>query len=163
MRRERADFSGIRACRVGACTEAGRGNGWGSGAGEGSPVGTDHGKEGELILPITQWLLIARQVIARTTNPDMHKQLLRELKILDQCSSPYIVDHYGSFLAERDSQVGILMEYCEGGSLDSLMDSMKTTGMRCSEHVLGRIASSVSPFAGGQRCRADVETGSERT
>jgi len=85
-----------------------------------------------------------RQVIARTTNPDMHKQLLRELKILDQCSSPFIVEHYGSFLAERDAQIGIMMEYCEGGSLDSLVTSMKKTGMRCSEHVLGRIASSVS-------------------
>lgn len=75
----------------------------------------------------------------------MHKQLLRELKILDQCSSPFIVEHYGSFLAERDSQIGILMEYCEGGSLDSLVTSMKKIGMRCSEHVLGRIASSVRP------------------
>jgi mitogen-activated protein kinase kinase len=84
------------------------------------------------------------KVIARTANPAMHRQLLRELEFLDACSSPYIVDHYGSFLADHDSQVGILMEYCEGGSLDSLLRRMKETGMRCSEHVLGRIASSVS-------------------
>jgi mitogen-activated protein kinase kinase len=84
------------------------------------------------------------QVIARTTNPAMHKQLLRELKFLDACSSPYIVQHYGSFLSDRDSQIGILMEYCEGGSLDGLVVRMRKTGMRCSEHVLGRIAASVS-------------------
>jgi len=65
------------------------------------------------------------------------------LKFLDACSSPYIVEHYGSFLAERDSQIGILMEYCEGGSLDALVSKMKKKGMRCSEHVLGRIAGSV--------------------
>jgi mitogen-activated protein kinase kinase len=79
----------------------------------------------------------------------MHKQLLRELEILNTCASPYIVEHYGSFLAERDSQIGILMEYCEAGSLDSLLSKMKKTGMRCSEHVLGRIAASVSWRRGG--------------
>lgn len=73
----------------------------------------------------------------------MHKQLLRELEILNSCTSPYIVEHYGSYLAERDSQIGILMEYCEAGSLDNLLQKMKRTGMRCSEHVLGRIAASV--------------------
>jgi mitogen-activated protein kinase kinase len=77
----------------------------------------------------------------------MHRQLLRELDFLDACSSPYIVDYFGSFLADHDSQVGILMEYCEGGSLDSLLAKMKVTGMRCSEHVLGRIASSVSFYS----------------
>ncbi|GFZ50073.1 mitogen-activated protein kinase kinase [Saitozyma sp. JCM 24511] len=87
--------------------------------------------------------LMAKKVIARTANPAMHRQLLRELEILNTCSSPYIVEHYGSFLAERDSQIGILMEYCEAGSLDSLLGCMKKTGMRCSEHVLGRIAASV--------------------
>lgn len=74
----------------------------------------------------------------------MHRQLLRELEILNSCDSPYIVEHYGSFLAEHDTQIGILMEYCEGGSLDGLLGKMKSIGMHCSEHVLGRIASSVS-------------------
>lgn len=83
----------------------------------------------------------------------MHKQLLRELDILNTCDSPYIVDHYGSFLAEHDSQIGILMEYCEAGSLDTLLQKMKKTGMRCSEHVLGRIAASVSPLFGSFRRR----------
>jgi mitogen-activated protein kinase kinase len=74
----------------------------------------------------------------------MHRQLLRELEILNTCDSPYIVEHYGSFLAERDSQIGILMEYCEAGSLDGLLGKMKNKGMRSSEHVLGRIGASVS-------------------
>lgn len=74
----------------------------------------------------------------------MHRQLLRELEFLNSCDSPYIVQHYGSFLADHDTLIGILMEYCEGGSLDGLLGKMKLHGMRCSEHVLGRIASSVS-------------------
>ncbi|ORY34896.1 kinase-like domain-containing protein [Naematelia encephala] len=92
--------------------------------------------------PHTQKIM-AKKVIARTANPSMHKQLLRELKILNDCQSPFIVEHYGSFLAEHDSQIGILMEYCEGGSLDSLVGRMKRKNMRCTEPVLGRIAASV--------------------
>lgn len=75
----------------------------------------------------------------------MHRQLLRELEFLNSCDSPYIVEHYGSFLADHDTLISILMEYCEGGSLDGLLGKMKLHGMRCSEHVLGRIASSVRP------------------
>ena len=101
------------------------------------------------------------KVIARTSNPKMHKQLLLELEILNTCQCPYIVDHYGSFLAERDSQIGILMEYCEAGSLDTLLGKMKKTGMRCSEHVLGRIAASVG-FLHVHRCQLN-NAGSERT
>ena len=78
----------------------------------------------------------------------MHKQLLRELKFLDACKSPHIVEHYGSFLAERDSQIGILMEYCEGGSLDGVMGKMRRRNVLCSEHVLGRIAASVRTLTG---------------
>nr|ODN91137.1 STE/STE7/MKK protein kinase [Cryptococcus depauperatus CBS 7841] len=87
--------------------------------------------------------VMARKVISRTANPAIHKQLLRELEILNSCSSRYIVKHYGSFLADHDATIGILMEYCEAGSLDSLLGNMKRKSMRCSEHVLGRIASSV--------------------
>lgn len=92
-----------------------------------------------MITPLTNWM----QVITRTSNPMVHKQLLRELEILNSCASPFIVEHYGSFLADHDSSIGILMEYCEAGSLDSLLGKMKKKNMRCSEHVLGRVASSV--------------------
>ncbi|KIR34588.1 STE/STE7/MKK protein kinase [Cryptococcus deuterogattii MMRL2647] len=87
--------------------------------------------------------IMAKKVITRTSNPMVHKQLLRELEILNSCASPFIVEHYGSFLADHDSSIGILMEYCEAGSLDSLLGKMKKKNMRCSEHVLGRVASSV--------------------
>lgn len=73
----------------------------------------------------------------------MHKQVLRELEFLSSTSSPYIVEHYGAFLAEHDTQICILMEYCEAGSLDSILGKLKSRKWRCSEHVLGRIASSV--------------------
>ncbi|WRT69540.1 uncharacterized protein IL334_006527 [Kwoniella shivajii] len=106
-------------------------------------LGEGTGGAVELVRDKKTGKIMAKKVIARTTNPSMHKQLLRELEILNVCESPYIVEHYGSFLTERDSVIGILMEYCEGGSLDHLLGKMKRSGMRCSEHVLGRVASSV--------------------
>ncbi|KAK4684014.1 mitogen-activated protein kinase kinase, partial [Tremellales sp. Uapishka_1] len=106
-------------------------------------LGEGTGGAVELVEDTRTGRVMAKKVIARTANPSMHKQLLRELEILNTCSSPYIVEHYGSFLAERDSQIGILMEYCEAGSLDGLVQKMRKLDMRCSEHVLGRIASSV--------------------
>nr|XP_019009192.1 STE/STE7/MKK protein kinase [Kwoniella pini CBS 10737]OCF47973.1 STE/STE7/MKK protein kinase [Kwoniella pini CBS 10737] len=106
-------------------------------------LGEGTGGAVELVQDKRTGKIMAKKVIARTTNPSMHKQLLRELEILNVCSSPYIVEHYGSFLTERDSVIGILMEYCEAGSLDYLLGKMKMRGMMCSEHVLGRIASSV--------------------
>ncbi|EIW71677.1 hypothetical protein TREMEDRAFT_73380 [Tremella mesenterica DSM 1558] len=106
-------------------------------------LGEGTGGQVDLVKDKQTGRLMAKKVIARTPNPKMHKQLLLELEILNGCHSPHIVEHYGSFLAERDSQIGILMEYCEAGSLDSLLGKMKKTGMRCSEHVLGRIAASV--------------------
>ncbi|WWC65720.1 uncharacterized protein I303_108342 [Kwoniella dejecticola CBS 10117] len=106
-------------------------------------LGEGTGGAVELVQDKKSGKIMAKKVIARTTNPAMHKQLLRELEILNVCSSPYIVEHYGSFLTERDSVIGILMEYCEAGSLDNLLGKMKKGGMMCSEHVLGRIASSV--------------------
>lgn len=73
----------------------------------------------------------------------MHKQLVRELEFLSSTSSPYIVQNYGAFLADHDSQICILMEYCQAGSLDDLQKRMRAKNIGCSEHVLGRIASSV--------------------
>jgi mitogen-activated protein kinase kinase len=87
--------------------------------------------------------IMARKVIARTPDPAIHKQILRELAFLSSTKSPYIVDHYGAFLADHDSQICILMEFCEAGSLDTIISKLKARSLRCSEHVLGRIASSV--------------------
>ena len=92
-------------------------------------------------------------MIARTANPLEHRQILRELRYLNSCSSPNIVRHFGSFLSDHDTQICILMEFCEAGSLDSLMQRMIDRGARSSEHVLGRIASAVSQTS--QESQAD--------
>lgn len=46
-------------------------------------------------------------------------ELQKEINILRECASPYIVSYKGSF--ERDGKIWIVMEYCGAGSLQDLM------------------------------------------
>lgn len=50
--------------------------------------------------------------------PQVKKQVLRELEILHHCESPYIVTFYGAFLSEPD--VCMCMEHMDIGSLDAI-------------------------------------------
>lgn len=86
---------------------------------------------------------VPAQVIPTSPDPAIHKQILRELQFLNDCQSPHIVNHYGSFLTNSDSCIGMLMEYCEAGSLDSIVRQISKRRARTSEKVLGRIAESM--------------------
>lgn len=47
------------------------------------------------------------------------KELEKEIAILEQCHSPYIVSYKGTF--KKDGKIWIVMEYCGGGSVCDLM------------------------------------------
>lgn len=87
--------------------------------------------------------VMALKIIPTSPNPAIHKQILRELLFLNSCASPQIIQHYGSFLTSSDSCIGILMEYCEAGSLDSLIRQISRRGGRTGEKVLARISESM--------------------
>src|SRR5688572_7200596 len=46
-------------------------------------------------------------------------ELMKEISILKECDSDYIVRYKGSY--EKDSNIWIVMEYCGAGSLCDLM------------------------------------------
>ncbi|CAF0897533.1 unnamed protein product [Adineta ricciae] len=69
--------------------------------------------------------------------PALKNQIIRELKVLHQCNSPYIVGFYGAFAVE--AQISICMEYMDGGSLDLILKKV----MRIPENILGRITVAV--------------------
>ena len=65
--------------------------------------------------------------------PAIKKQIITELRILDECNSPFIVGFYGAFhrlfcylyrfynfllYIYSDGEIHICMEYMDGGSLD---------------------------------------------
>lgn len=68
---------------------------------------------------------------------------MRELNFNKECSSTYICKYYGAFIDIQSATISIAMEFCEGGSLDSIYRMVKSRGGRTGEKVLGKIAEGV--------------------
>ncbi|KEI42575.1 uncharacterized protein L969DRAFT_84454 [Mixia osmundae IAM 14324] len=82
-------------------------------------------------------LQMARKVVHIDAKPSVRKQILRELQILHDCNSPYIVSFYGAYLAEPT--ICLCMEFMDKGSLDSIYKKIGPI----SPDVLGKIAFAV--------------------
>ncbi|ODO07196.1 STE/STE7/MEK1 protein kinase [Cryptococcus wingfieldii CBS 7118] len=62
--------------------------------------------------------IMAKKLVMVDAKPSIRKQILRELQIMNDCDSPYIVGYYGCFPV--DVHVGIVMEFMDAGSLDHI-------------------------------------------
>jgi len=82
-------------------------------------------------------LIMARKLIRLEIKPAIRNQILRELKVLHECNSPYIVGFYGAFY--NDGEISICMEYMDGGSLDLILKKTQ----RVPENILGVVTYSV--------------------
>ncbi|KAJ2709276.1 Protein kinase C signaling pathway involved MAPKK protein, partial [Coemansia spiralis] len=107
--------------------------------GEGS-VGTVHKIE---YLPGRK--IMARKLMAVYPDEANHRQIVRELRLLKQCQSPYIVKFYGAYCSTDDDgqSIAICMEYCEGGSLESVYKRVERLHGHIGEGVLGKVAAAV--------------------
>ena len=81
--------------------------------------------------------IMARKMIHIEIKPAVRRQIMRELKILNHCKSPYIVGFYGAFFS--GNCINICMEHMNIGSLHSVY--MKLGGIP--EHILGRVSACV--------------------
>lgn len=86
-------------------------------------------------------MIIARKTI--TTREAPMKQLLRELKIMSETKHPNIVAFYGVYMSPSSSEVKILMECCEGGSLESVAKKIRERGAIVGEKIACRLAEGV--------------------
>ena len=82
------------------------------------------------------------QIITTDPNPDVKKQIKRELAFNKDCSSEYICQYYGAF-DDSSGTISIAMEYCAGGSLEGVYREVKKLGGRTGEKVLGKVAEGV--------------------
>jgi mitogen-activated protein kinase kinase len=71
------------------------------------------------------------------------KQIVRELNFNKDCASEHICRYYGAFMDKSTGTISIAMEFCEGGSLDSIYREVKKLGGRTGEKVLGKVAEGV--------------------
>ncbi|XP_022097416.1 dual specificity mitogen-activated protein kinase kinase 1-like [Acanthaster planci] len=84
-------------------------------------------------------LTMARKLIRLEIKPAIRNQIFRELKVLHDCNSPYIVGFYGAFYS--DGEINICMEHMDGGSLDLVMK--KAEHNRIPERILGKVTVAV--------------------
>lgn len=85
--------------------------------------------------------IMARKTI--TTREAPMKQLLRELQIISSNKHPNIVHFFGAYMSPSTSEIKILTEFCEGGSLDAVGKQIKELGAVVGEMIVARIAEGV--------------------
>lgn len=63
----------------------------------------------------TGWnVIMARKIIHVEAKKEVRKRIVRELQIMHECNSPYIVSFYGAFMNES-GDVTMCMEYMDVG------------------------------------------------
>lgn len=72
------------------------------------------------ILHLPSQRTMAKKIIPIDLKTVIKTQIIRELKILHECHSPYIIEFYGAFVNNNNTIV-ICMEYCNCGSLDKIL------------------------------------------
>lgn len=81
-------------------------------------LGQGHGGSVMKVEHIPTGTIMAKKIVLIDAKPAVRKQILRELQIMHNCDSPYIISSYGSFLSEPN--ICICMEFMDKGSFDSI-------------------------------------------
>ncbi|KAF9521534.1 kinase-like protein [Crepidotus variabilis] len=85
--------------------------------------------------------VMARKTITTLEAP--RRQLERELSIAAGADHPNIIKWYGVYLSPSSSEIKILMEFCEGRSLDAVARQMNELGGQVGEKIYGRLAEGI--------------------
>jgi len=87
-------------------------------------------------------VVMARKTI--TTREAPMKQLNRELSFMSSTSHQNIIKFYAAYISPSSSEIKLLMDFCEGGSLEAVGKRIREKGWRVGEKVAGRLAEGVS-------------------
>ena len=88
---------------------------------------------------------LARKTI--TTREAPMKQVVRELGIITTIKHSNIIRFYGAYMSPSSSEVKVVMEICQGKSLEAVGKRIKERGARVGEKVAGRLAEGVCLYA----------------
>lgn len=108
----------------------------------------------------TTGAIMARKTI--TTREAPMRQLLRELHVMSSTKHVNIIAFYGAYMSPSQSEVKILMEFGEGGSLEAVAKRIRDRNAIVGEKVAGRIAEGVRRNPLVQSDYSRLPTGSTR-
>lgn len=72
------------------------------------------------VLHVPSQKTMAKKVILIDLKSVIQTQIIRELRILHECRSPYIIEFFGAYINNYNTIV-LCMEYCNCGSLDKIL------------------------------------------
>jgi mitogen-activated protein kinase kinase len=99
--------------------------------------------------------IMARKTI--TTREAPMKQLLREVSIISSTQHVNIILFHGAYMSPSSSEVKILMEFGEGGSLETVGKRIKDRGAIVGEKIAGRLAEGVSHKASNSSALSSID------
>lgn len=102
-----------------------------------SELGHGNGGTVSKVMHLPTHTIMAKKVIKIEAKLEARKRILRELQIMHDCNSPYIVGFYGAYI--NDNDIHVCMEHMDCTSLDSIL----TKKGKLPLDVLGKIAYSV--------------------
>ncbi|KAK9381683.1 kinase-like domain-containing protein [Kockiozyma suomiensis] len=102
-----------------------------------SEIGAGNGGTVSKVIHLPTKTVMAKKMIHIEAKPAVRKQIVRELHIMHECHSKYIISFYGAFVNGGD--VVMCMEYMDCLSLDRILKKMGPL----QEDILGKIAEAV--------------------
>ena len=102
-----------------------------------SELGFGNGGTVSKVMHLPTKTLMAKKVIKIEAKPEARRRILRELQIMHDCNSPYIVGFYGAYI--NDNDIHVCMEHMDCGSLDAILLKKGPLPL----NVLGKITYSV--------------------
>ncbi|GAB7358650.1 hypothetical protein MBLNU230_g3879t1 [Neophaeotheca triangularis] len=101
-------------------------------------LGSGNGGTVSKVMHTATKVVMARKIIHVEAKREVRKRIVRELQIMFECNSPYIVSFYGAFMNDGGDVI-MCMEYMDTGSLDSISKTFGPVRV----DVLGKIAEAV--------------------
>jgi len=77
--------------------------------------------------------IMAKKIVLIDAKPSVRKQILRELQIMHDCNSKYIISFWGAFIA--DPNICICMEFMDKGSLDGIYKKIGPIDIDVVRHI----------------------------
>lgn len=100
-------------------------------------LGQGNGGSVKMVEHVPTSTIMAKKIVLIDAKPSVRKQILRELQIMHDCNSSYIISFYGAFIS--DPNICICMEFMDKGSLDGIYKKIGAIDI----DVVGKVALAV--------------------